>query len=241
MAKLTDTQLIVLSKAAAREGGLATVPNKMNKAAASKVGASLVARKLMREVRGFSDSIRIHQHDPAMALKPAGLGTINSECTSQPEAIRREIDQKIVSISRKILPKGTSHTKSLQSAIMNWVDSYLYISREYELPCIAYAPTNVIAVVRHKNSHSKHLGQDIGAYDDAYEYDLSAREVDGKNVRRSIHVSSPDGLSPPKSHRTQYECLWKRESLAYAAQEQLLRLHESNLWESFGIDRTIFS
>ena len=49
MAKLTDTQLIVLSKAAAREGGLATVPNKMNKAAASKVGASLVARKLMRE------------------------------------------------------------------------------------------------------------------------------------------------------------------------------------------------
>jgi hypothetical protein len=51
MTKLTDTQLIVLSKAAARDGGLATVPNKMNKAAASKVGASLVARKLMREVR----------------------------------------------------------------------------------------------------------------------------------------------------------------------------------------------
>jgi len=51
MAKLTDTQLIVRSKAAAREGGLATVPNKMNKAAAAKVGASLVARKLMREVR----------------------------------------------------------------------------------------------------------------------------------------------------------------------------------------------
>jgi hypothetical protein len=43
MTKLTYTQLIVLSKAAAREGGLATVPNKMNKAAASKVGASLVA------------------------------------------------------------------------------------------------------------------------------------------------------------------------------------------------------
>jgi hypothetical protein len=51
MAKLTDTQLIVLSKAAARDDGLATVPNKMNKPAASKVGASLVARKLMREVR----------------------------------------------------------------------------------------------------------------------------------------------------------------------------------------------
>ena len=37
-----------------------------------------------------------------------------------------------------------------------------------------------------------------------------------------------------------YECSWERESLAYAAQEQWLRLHETNLWESFGIDRTIF-
>src|SRR5438105_270056 len=51
MAKLTDTQLIVLSKAAAREDGLAVVPDKLHKAAASRVGASLVTRKLMREVR----------------------------------------------------------------------------------------------------------------------------------------------------------------------------------------------
>ena len=51
MAKLTDTQLIVLSAAAARDDGVAVVPAKMNRAAASKVGASLVTRKLMREVR----------------------------------------------------------------------------------------------------------------------------------------------------------------------------------------------
>jgi len=51
MSKLTDSQLIVLSAAAAREDGLAVVPAKMNQAAASKVGASLVTRKLMREVR----------------------------------------------------------------------------------------------------------------------------------------------------------------------------------------------
>jgi hypothetical protein len=51
MAKLTDTQLIVLSTAAAREDGLAAAPARMNKAAAAKVGSSLVARKLMREVR----------------------------------------------------------------------------------------------------------------------------------------------------------------------------------------------
>lgn len=51
MPKLTDTQLIVLSKAVAREDGAAVVPERMNKAAAIKVGASLVARKLMREMR----------------------------------------------------------------------------------------------------------------------------------------------------------------------------------------------
>jgi hypothetical protein len=50
MAKFTDTQLIVLSSAAARDDGIAVVPAKMNGAAASKLGASLVKRKLMREV-----------------------------------------------------------------------------------------------------------------------------------------------------------------------------------------------
>ncbi len=54
MAKLTDTQLIVLSAAAARDDGIAIIPTTMNKAAASKVGSSLVARKLMREVRSKS-------------------------------------------------------------------------------------------------------------------------------------------------------------------------------------------
>lgn len=49
--KLTDTQLIVLSAAAARDDGAGAVPRHLGKAAASKVGASLVARKLMREIR----------------------------------------------------------------------------------------------------------------------------------------------------------------------------------------------
>jgi Protein of unknown function (DUF3489) len=51
MAKLTDTQLIILSKAARREDGAADVSDRMNKAAAAKVGASLVVRRLMREIR----------------------------------------------------------------------------------------------------------------------------------------------------------------------------------------------
>lgn len=51
MAKLTDTQRIVLSKAAAREDGAAVVPANLTKASAAKIGSSLVARKLMRAIR----------------------------------------------------------------------------------------------------------------------------------------------------------------------------------------------
>lgn len=51
MQKLTDNQLIVLSKAAARDDGVAVAPCGMGNAAAGKVGSSLVARKLMRESR----------------------------------------------------------------------------------------------------------------------------------------------------------------------------------------------
>ena len=55
MAKLSDTQLIVLSKAAARDDGLARVPEGLNRAATAKVAASLVSRKLMREIRSKPD------------------------------------------------------------------------------------------------------------------------------------------------------------------------------------------
>lgn len=51
MSKLTNTQLMVLSKAAGRQDGAGNVHDDMMRPAAAKVGASLVARKLMREMR----------------------------------------------------------------------------------------------------------------------------------------------------------------------------------------------
>ena len=51
MSKLTDTQLVLLSAAAQREDGAAVAPERLNKAAKSKVAASLIARKLMRIIR----------------------------------------------------------------------------------------------------------------------------------------------------------------------------------------------
>jgi Protein of unknown function (DUF3489) len=51
MPNFTDSQLIVLSKAAARDDGAAVTPRGMDKAPAAKVGSSLIARKLMREIR----------------------------------------------------------------------------------------------------------------------------------------------------------------------------------------------
>lgn len=51
MAKLTDLQLILLSKAAQRDDSAALIPDGGRKAAYLKVGSSLVTRKLMREIR----------------------------------------------------------------------------------------------------------------------------------------------------------------------------------------------
>jgi hypothetical protein len=50
MAKLTDTQLIVLAKAAAHADGVAERPRRLPPAAAQMVAAALVSRGLMREI-----------------------------------------------------------------------------------------------------------------------------------------------------------------------------------------------
>jgi hypothetical protein len=51
MTKLTDVQLALLSSAAERADGAAAFPANMKKSAAAKIGAALIARKLMREAR----------------------------------------------------------------------------------------------------------------------------------------------------------------------------------------------
>lgn len=52
--RLSDAQLVILARAAEREDGAASVPARMNRAAA-KAGAGLVARKLAREARAKAD------------------------------------------------------------------------------------------------------------------------------------------------------------------------------------------
>ena len=49
--KLTDTQLIVLSRAAQRDDGAATLPEGITDRAATKLGATLIDKKVVREVK----------------------------------------------------------------------------------------------------------------------------------------------------------------------------------------------
>ena len=92
MAKLTDTQLIVLSAAAARDDGIAVVTAKLNRAAVSKAGASLIARKLMREVRSKPRMPvwRKGEDDRAISLKitRAGRAAIGVEEDVTAQALR---------------------------------------------------------------------------------------------------------------------------------------------------------
>lgn len=99
MAKLTDTQLTILSKAAARDDGAATVPDGLNKAAASKVGASLVFRKLMREV-GSKPGMPVWQENEeggrtSLIITPEGrraigLDEVTNERAEEPTASKND-------------------------------------------------------------------------------------------------------------------------------------------------------
>lgn len=81
MTKLTDTQLMVLSSAAVRDDG-AAVSQPRFKASALKVSASLVARKLMREVRPKA-GMPVWREDRhgrriALVITKAGLAAVNA-------------------------------------------------------------------------------------------------------------------------------------------------------------------
>lgn len=82
MTKLTDSQLVVLSNAAARDDQSAVLPPRMSKAAAFKVGTSLVARKLMREVRAKAGATVWREDGEgrgiALVITKAGLAAINA-------------------------------------------------------------------------------------------------------------------------------------------------------------------
>lgn len=87
MTKLTDSQLVVLSAAAARDDGVAVLPWKMRKAAAMKVGTSLIARKLMRETRAKPGTPLWRTDESgrsiALLITKTGLKAINAEATER--------------------------------------------------------------------------------------------------------------------------------------------------------------
>jgi Protein of unknown function (DUF3489) len=91
MTKLTDYQLIVLSSAATREDGLAVVPAKMPSPAAKKVCASLVTRKLMRELRA-KPGMPVWRQDEddrsfSLMITKAGRTAINADDAPMPMAV----------------------------------------------------------------------------------------------------------------------------------------------------------
>jgi hypothetical protein len=108
MAKLTDTQLIVLSAAAARDDGIAIAPANMNKAAASKVGSSLVARKLLREARSKPGMPiwRVDKDDRPISLviTPAGrkaIGVDEDAAAEAPRSNNKPLETQDVSMAKK--------------------------------------------------------------------------------------------------------------------------------------------
>jgi Protein of unknown function (DUF3489) len=89
--KLNDTQLIVLSHAAQRGDGAATLPEGMTEKAAQKLAATLVEKELVREIRAKpgmpvwrrSDEGRSH----ALIITKLGRTAIKVEDDGEPEDV----------------------------------------------------------------------------------------------------------------------------------------------------------
>jgi len=87
--RLTDTQLVVLSRAALREDDAATLPEGMTENAAQKLAAALVRRQLVREIRAKpgmpvwkrGENGRSH----ALIITKLGRTAINVEDEGEPE------------------------------------------------------------------------------------------------------------------------------------------------------------
>jgi hypothetical protein len=104
--------LIVLSKAAARDDGLASVPDGLNKAAASKVGTSLVSRKLLREVR-CKPGMPVWREDEE------GRGTSLVITREGREAIGIEQHEDSSSQGSRIPKQGRRQCESQETAVSN--------------------------------------------------------------------------------------------------------------------------
>ena len=185
-----------------------------------------------------TDGAGVNPFGNIISVNLEGRSPATSECMRQHEAAGRTFDQNVASIDRNIYPEGAVPGRSPQSTIMHWVSGYLRISGHYDLPCIEFVKTDSIAALRSRNSHSKR--QDMGAYGDTVNTIYLPEGWTGKTpaeVSILVHqmVYHVQNLAGRK-----YECLWERERLAYTAQERWLRLHDSNLWDTFAIDRTIF-
>jgi hypothetical protein len=101
MHKLSNSQLVVLTAAVTQENGAAAVPEKMNKSAASKVGSSLVARRLMREVKAKS-GMPIWREDAngrpiSLIITKSGRNAIEGSDVASPGKIPPSVQRKVKS------------------------------------------------------------------------------------------------------------------------------------------------
>ena len=92
MSKLTYSQLMILSAAAARDDAIAVVPKMMNRAVASKVGSSLVARKLMHEIKAKPGMPVWREgadgHPISLIITAAGRNAIGVDETKSADEVR---------------------------------------------------------------------------------------------------------------------------------------------------------
>src|SRR6266540_4984739 len=118
--KLTDTQLVLLSRASQRDDGALEIPDTLKGGAAKKVVDKLLGAGLVEEVRAGSSSLPVWRRDEqegaiALQITDEGLRAIRADA-SQPEQARNK-RKKPPQRSRKSAPrKSKGRTRPKTSA-----------------------------------------------------------------------------------------------------------------------------
>ena len=169
MVKLTDTQLVLLSKAVARDDGAAVVPDNLSKAAAFKVGSILVASKLMREIRSKPRMPIWRQNDEkrnvSLVITKAGRVALGIEQEEGQQPASKVIGKETAAAINKSGSRSSPRSGSKQARVITLLSTRSgasIISISEEMGWLSHTTRAVLTGLRKRGYGISRISDDDG-------------------------------------------------------------------------------
>lgn len=127
MTKLTDSQLILLSRAVQRDDGILEDAGSMRAGAATKVAGALIRKKLMREVRSKPGMPVWRQDDQernvSLVITKAGRAAIGVEDDVGQQSVPESVGDNKAVIGREYKTQNSPRSGSKQARVVTLLSS----------------------------------------------------------------------------------------------------------------------